>query len=78
MHVIYKFMGMFHVVALPDSGVDGRGRYKLVSELQIGIIANIFNNEPGWAMLVKNEAKNSEIIVVKVEKNRVQTHGFKH
>jgi hypothetical protein len=26
-HVIYKFMCMFCVVTLPDSGVDGRGRY---------------------------------------------------
>jgi len=33
MHVIYKFMGMFRVVAFPESGVDGQGRYKLVSEI---------------------------------------------
>jgi hypothetical protein len=42
MHIKYICMRMFHVVALPDSGVDGRGRYNMVSE-------HGFNAEPGWA-----------------------------
>jgi hypothetical protein len=36
--------------------------------LQIGIKVKVFNTEPGWAMLVENEAKISERIVVEVDK----------
>jgi hypothetical protein len=39
---------MFHVVALPDSGVDGRGCYKLVSELSSGIARPV----GGWGCYI--------------------------
>jgi hypothetical protein len=58
------------LVALPEP-VGGWGCYNMVSE-------HGYNTEPGWAMLVENEAKVSERIVVEVDKIRVQTHGFKH
>jgi hypothetical protein len=33
--------------------------------LQIGIRAKVFNTEPGWAMLVENEAKVSKELLSK-------------
>ena len=44
--------------------------------LQIGIRAKVFNTESGWTMLVENEEKVSEKIVVEVDKIRVQSQGF--
>jgi hypothetical protein len=66
--LVYSRQGVW--VSLPDSGVDGRGM------LQIGIRAKVFNAEPGWAMLVEIEEKVSKIIVVEVDKIRVQSQGF--
>jgi hypothetical protein len=37
MHVIYKFMRMFRIVALPGRGVHGRGRYRLDQKKIISI-----------------------------------------
>jgi hypothetical protein len=32
-YYIYKCMRSFYIVEFPDSGVDGRGSYKMVLEL---------------------------------------------
>ena len=39
MHVIYICMLMFRVVAFPDSGVDGRGHYNMVSKPQVSTLS---------------------------------------
>jgi hypothetical protein len=36
---IYIYMYMFCVVAFPDSGVDGRGRYNMVSEPMVSTLS---------------------------------------
>jgi hypothetical protein len=67
MHVIYKFMGMFCVVALLDSGVDGRGM------LQNGIraakanlrLCRISRPVGGWGCYIIHLGRH--VIVTKVK-----------
>ena len=39
MHIKYICMRMFYIVALPDSGVDGQGRYNMVSEPMVSTLS---------------------------------------